>query len=195
MQCSGRGFSQLGTDVENRVKWAKLKEHRARAAAFSLDILVWGPSDDGSPEYMVRCKIRDELATRGHNACFSEELCDDDEALKNTLSEEYIQAESADAIIVVYGSRGTQTERDKFLDYSWIAHKAHVVVSKEVLSNVERSVSSSNWASMARIAKIIKYEGTEELTGKVNEVCDEIDELRKELYVKRLEMSRRKVYG
>ena len=181
---------QLDINAENIVAWQKLKQHRERASHFRLDILVWGPSDDGSTEYKKRCEIRDELKKRGHNATFSEDLCADEEALKNRLTDEYIQAESADAIVMIYGSRGTQTERDKFLDDVLIAKKTYVLVRKEVLSNVHESISSSNWERMARFATVYQYEGDEELHARVNDIYKEIDELRKECYVERLKMSR-----
>ncbi len=188
-------FCNLGTDVENRVKWAQLKEQRAKAATFRLDILVWGPSDDGSPEYEARCSLRDELRGRGHNANFSEELCEESDALGRTLDDEYIQAESAHAIIVIYGSRGTQTERDKFLDRHWIARKTYVLVSEEILGGIRRSLIWDNWQEMARIAEVISYRGPEDMKKKIVTVCDEMEKLRQRYYVKNLKMSRWKAYG
>lgn len=185
----------MSNDVENRVKWERLKKHRTSAAAFRLDVLVWGPSDDGSPEYKARCKIRDELEKRGHNASFSEELCEESDSLGNALDDEYIQADSAHAIIVIYKSRGTQTERDKFLDKPWIATKTYVLVSEEVLGSIKGSLISDNWQEMARMAEVFEYRGPEELEEKVMHVCDKIDKLRQKYYVKHLENRRQKVYG
>lgn len=175
-------------------EWAILKEQRKRASIFPLKILVWGPSDDSTPEYEARCKIRDELRKRGHNAEFSEDLCQQQKAIKDPLRDEVLQAISADVIIMIYGSRGTQTERDSILVYHDIAQKAYVLIEERMWSNIKGSIASSSWDKMGRIANIIRYKEPEELEKKINEVCEKIDELRKELYVDAL-MGRMKRYA
>ncbi len=171
--------------------WERLKAHRASAASFKLDVLIWGPSDDGSPEYEARCKIRDRLRKCGHNADFSEDLCDSPEALLDPLHDEFLQAEAADAIIMIYGTRGTQTEIDKILNDQLIALKAYVLIEEQVHSTVHTSVSSESWKRMALNAKVIVYKGQGSILGKVDEVCAEIEKLRKERYVKELRRNRR----
>jgi len=173
-----------------RQAWEVLKEQRARAATFPLDILVWGPSDDGTPEYKARCKIKDELKKRGHNAAFSEELCVGPNAIRDPLRDEFLQADSAHAIIMIYGSKGTQTERDAILEYPDIGRKAYILIEEEVWSNIQGSVVWKSWEEMERISHVIKYKGMELLENKVMEICKEMDELRKELYVKALKKRR-----
>lgn len=90
-----------------------------------------------------------------------------------------------------YKSRGTQTEIDKILDDPFIANKTYILIEEDILSSVHASVSSESWRKMARLAKVIKYKGRESLLKKINEICDEIDKLRRECYVKALRSSRR----
>lgn len=176
---------------ENIVPWQKLKIQREQASNFPLDILIWGPSDDGSPEYTARCEIRDKLKIKGHNACFSEERCKDTGALKNPLDDEYLQADSAHAIVVVYEGRGTQTERDKFLDDVRIASKVYILVSNMTIDKIYNSLVSVNWKEMERIAHVIRYKDEKELKEKITDICDTIDQLRGTYYVRYLENIRK----
>lgn len=171
--------------------WAILRERRRSAKTFPLNILVWGPSNDGTSEYKARCKIREELKKRGHNAEFSEDLCKSPEAIHDPMEDEFLQADSAHAIIMIYGSRGTQSERDMILSYTAIAQKAYILIKEDVWSNVMKSVSSTSWDKMTRFAKIIKYKGPELIVDKVDELCDEIEKRRTEYYVIELQSRRR----
>jgi len=167
--------------------WVILREHRRRAATFPLNILVWGPSDDGTREYKARCMIRDELKKRGHNAEFSEVLCKAKDAIPDAMHDEFLQALSADAIIMIYGSRGTQTERDTILVYPDVACKTFLLVEESVWSNIQNTMVSKSWEKMAGLATVIRYESPELLESKVDLICNQMQEMRKECYVKRLQ--------
>lgn len=166
--------------------WELLSELRSRAINFAMKILVWGPSKNETPEYKARCSLRDKLNERGHCVYFSEDLCASPEALDDPLHDEYLQAVSADAIVMIYKTRGTQTELDKILVQPLIASKAYVLVEEDVLTNVSASLSSGNWEKMARCAKVFKYKGRETIFDKIDEVCNVINKRRIECYIKSL---------
>ena len=174
--------------------WERLKAHRASAVSFPLHILIWGPSNNETKEYKARCKIREELIKRGHNASFSEDLCKHPKAIQDPLRDEFLQAVSADVIIMIYGSRGTQTERDTILVYHDIAQKAYVLIEETMWSNIQSSIASSSWEKMGGIAHIIRYKAPEELEKKIDEICEQIDKLRTKLYVDAL-MGKMKRYA
>lgn len=167
-------------------EWAILKEQRKRASIFPLNILVWGPTDDGTPEYKARCKIRDELRKRGHYAEFSEDLCKSPEALQDPLRDEYLQAKSADAVIIIYRSRGTQTEVDKILTDSSIAQKTFLLIEEDIWSNVRGSVAWKSWEKIVKVAHVVRYKGQESVHAKIDEICDSMEVLRTERYVDKL---------
>lgn len=168
-------------------KWIKLQRHRREAAKHPLAILVWGPSDDGTPEYRTRCEIRDRLLAAGHDARFSEELARHPAALRDPIDDETLQADSADLIVVLYGSRGTQTEHDVILSNPDIATKAIIAIEKaqeDVL--VQKALASEAWKQTKRHARIITYERASLPGTLVGTVCEIAQEVRQACYVRML---------
>ena len=142
--------------------WSRLNEHRRAAAKYPLDILVWGPGEGDGLEYKKRCELRDTLKQAGHNAAFSEELIPQDSPVGDPLDEELLQADAAHLIVVMYGSRGTQSETDTLLDDSRFASKALIFIHKDTFQRVQNSVAKGLWQKLRRHAEIIPYT-TEEL--------------------------------
>lgn len=139
-------------------RWNALQHHRKAASRHPLQILIWGPGNDGSVEFSARCQLRDRLLEQGHMAEFSEDLCEDPEALDDPIDDERLQAEAADLIVMIYGSRGTQTERDLILSERHLAAKSIVFVEHATQQVVlDRSLVSTNWKVMSEAARIITY--------------------------------------
>jgi hypothetical protein len=164
----------------------KLKEHRESAATYPLDVLVWGPSEDGSIEYETRRALRDKLVELGYNARFSEDLCEDPEALRDPLDDEFLQATAAHVIIMIYGSRGTQTERDMILTKDSVAAKAIIFVEETLSDVVRKSLAGQSWRRTSDLAKVILYKRSELPDGILEEACDLLQEMRKTVYVRDL---------
>ena len=60
---------------------------------------------------------------------------------------------------MIYGSRGTQTERDTILANSAIAAKAVVFVERCVREAVlTKGVASESWKRMEQCAQVVEYE-------------------------------------
>ena len=169
--------------------WTKLALHRQQAATHPLAILVWGPSDDGSSEYLCRCKIRDRLRAAGHDARFSEDLARHPTALRDPIDDETLQAESADVIIVLYGSRGTQTEHDVILANSEIASKAIIAIERRLKKTlVTRALASEAWRKTSKHARIIVYNEKQLPDLVVDEIIAMTQEIRQAVYVRGLRL-------
>jgi hypothetical protein len=130
--------------------WVRLEQLHTRAVAFPLDILVWGPAESDSLEYRKRCEIRDSLNADGHHAAFSEDKMPPDSEAWDPLDAEFLQADTADLIIVLYGSRGTQSEVDTLLLDERFAAKAAIFIDASQHDLVKRSVSKGTWEKLAR---------------------------------------------
>ncbi len=107
------------------MSWKKVDIHRRRARQIPLNILVWGPSHKDRKGYALRMNIRNYLNKNGHSAKFSEELFKEGniKAATDPLIDEIFHADAANLIVVLYGSKGTQTEFDKILGYEKFAHE------------------------------------------------------------------------
>jgi hypothetical protein len=152
--------------------WKTLSERRRAGERHPLRVLVLGPSDDGSAEREIRCAVRVELSTLGHSAVFPEDLCEQEDAWKDdVLSDIVLQAKEADVIIMIYRTRGTQSERDLLLnglfDNPEFAHKAIVFISKQMFETVRRSLTGQDW--LRGVAEVHPYEA-----GDVHEPMDRI---------------------
>lgn len=166
-QHAGRGMM--------RDPWERLERHNEAASRFSLAVLVWGPAPGDSIEYRKRCEIRDSLNQAGHQARFSEELIDPDRRA-DVLDEEFLQVEAADLVVVLYGSRGTQTEIDALLGHAEFAEKAIIFIHAELLPKALGGVAGDTWKRLQRRAQVIEYT-TEELqqcavVGQTNELVE-----------------------
>ena len=125
--------------------WSVLQQHRHKAATYPLNVLIWGPSYDASREYRARLYLRQKLKALGHDAQFSEELCTEPNALDDPMKDEHLQAASAHVIVMIYGSRGTQTERDYILTERDLAGKAIILIEKQLYERVKtRSLAGKN---------------------------------------------------
>jgi hypothetical protein len=174
--------------------WHLLRQHRELAARYPLNILIWGPGKDKSVEYRTRVRLRQVLLEMGHNAQFSEDLCDEPGALNDPLNDERLQAEAAHVIVMLYGSRGTQTERDVILTEREIACKAIVLVEKNMYQQLlPNSVAGKSWEEMGRTAKIIPFSKRDLPKGVVADVCKLTEEIRCACYVR--DLRRRNLNG
>ncbi len=137
------------------IPWEKYKQHRDRASQYPLDILVWGPGEGGGIEYDARLKIRDCLREAGHNADFSEDLIIAADALDDPIDDEILQADAADLIFMIYGSRGTQTEHDVILRNKRVATKAVIFVEDGMLSKIQTGLGAKSWEDTLKLAKYV----------------------------------------
>jgi hypothetical protein len=144
-----------------RDPWERLERHNQAASRYPLAVLVWGPAPGDSIEYRKRCEIRDALNKAGHQARFSEDLIDSNRRA-DVLDEEFLQVEAADLVVVLYGSRGTQTEIDALLRHSEFAEKAIIFIHAELLPKALAGVAGDDWKKLQRRAQVIEYT-TEEL--------------------------------
>lgn len=165
-----------------------LIKHRKLARIQPLDVLVWGAGETGTDNelYQARCAVRKALEERKHRTYFSEELCEHETSLNASLHDETIQAHMIDAIVLVYGSRGTQTEIDRILsgDQKLIA-KTIMVIEEKTLANVLCSISGTYWKSdvMPRAMKVIRYEQLPLKSEKLKEICNPLEDMRQKKYV------------
>jgi hypothetical protein len=139
-----------------RDPWERLERHNEAASRYPLAILVWGPAPGDSIEYRKRCEIRDALNQSGHQAKFSEDLVDSSRSA-SVLDEEFLQVEAADLVVVLYGSRGTQTEIDTLLRRSDFAEKAIIFIHAELLPKALTGVAGDDWKKLQRRAQVIEY--------------------------------------
>ena len=143
--------------MTDRTPWARLDEHNAKADRYPLDILVWGRGADDSIEYKKRCEIREALKKAGHSAAFSEDLIGPDRTVGDALDEELLQVDAADLVVVLYGSRGTQSEIDTLLDDPRFAEKAIIFIHVDIKPGAFKGVSGGRWEKLARRAQIVEY--------------------------------------
>ncbi len=153
-----------------------------------LSILVWGPGDDGSKEYDARCVVRDELNRIGHDARFSEELCRQESALDDSIEDEILQAKIVDAIVIIYGNGGTQTETDSIIiPHKDIAQKTTILVADSTLTSIYSSVSSNRWRELGREAEIIDYSKLPLEEDVLSKVRERMQKLREAKFLKSLD--------
>lgn len=168
-------------------RWDRLEQHRLEAANFPLAILIWGPSDDGSAESKVRNRIREALSKMGHDTRFSEELHGQPGAAKDPIDDETFQAASADLVIMLYGSRGTQTERDLLLTVPSLASKAVVFIESRMYDTIRtKALTAKSWETMSRVAKLIVYRKHELARDVVKQACEIAQDLRIAHYARML---------
>jgi hypothetical protein len=157
--------------------WAPLNDLYQRAAQERLHILVWGPAPGDSVEARKRVELRDALIAAGHSAAFSEELVPADGPRLSPMKHELLQAKVADLIVVLYTSRGVQSEVDQLLQYPEFARKAVVLIATDVYENVFTTVASGVWEDLKKFAtEIIEYTPEQlercEIVGKACETAE-----------------------
>lgn len=108
-----------------------------------MRILVWGPGDPGTdapPErrtaYQKRQQIKDELKKRFPRAevYFSEdaEMVEIASAILGQLRGQALQAQVADAVLILDVSRGADLELDHFVKtYAWFRDKVYVLLPEQ----------------------------------------------------------------
>lgn len=165
-----------------------LNEHRKLARNQPLDVLVWGAGKTGTDKelYQARCAVRKALEERKHSAYFSEKLCEHETSLNDPLHDETLQAHFTDVIVIVYGSRGTQTEIDIILSGNQkLIAKTIMVIEEKTLSDVLRSISGTHWENdiMPRAMKVIRYEQLPLKSEKLEEICNPLEDMRQKKYV------------
>ena len=164
--------------------WDKLEEHRRKASAYPLQILILGPSKDGSAEYKTRCKLQKKLLTLGHKAAFGEELHQQSKALTNPIDDLTLQADSAHLIIMIYRSRGTQTERDLLLSNKNFANKSIVFIEESLLDQISKSLAGEDWKLMSEVAEVIKYRQGQLSKCVIQVAYERTKELRRQVYAR-----------
>ncbi len=103
------------------------------------------------------------------------------------MKDEHLQAEAAHVIVMIYGSRGTQTERDYILADRDLAGKAIILVEKRLHEKVKtQSLAGKNWEEMEHIAKIIVYRKSESLNAVADRICNLTQQIRAALNVRDL---------
>ena len=173
--------------LDRQEPWARLQENRRKAASYALDVLVWGPAPGESLEYRKRVEIRDALTAAGHHAAFSEQLVPADSPDVDPLDDELLQADAAHLIVVLYGSRGTQSEVDRLLVNSRFAEKALVFVAGEILALAMQSVSQGTWKKLSRIGHVVEYSSEElEACAVVGKACEFAETARRAAFVAEL---------
>gem|GEM_PF-3173726 len=156
------------------VSWNQIDEHRKKARQISFDILLWGPSAEDGSGYNLRLSIKNHLAQNGHSAKFSEELYREGEIPPPSDPEldEILHAEAANLIVVLYGSRGSQTEVEKILFASKrYASKALVVLSESMWSNIMKGLSAVKWQRFK--GEILKLPDTQM---EATDICHALDQ-------------------
>jgi hypothetical protein len=96
-----------------------------------LAILVWGPGASAGDLYRKRTQIRDELRRRGHAAFFSEELEEMSPASMSQKGIEFLQAKSADLIVVMQASYGSVAEVHDFAEQRVINFKLLIFIDEK----------------------------------------------------------------
>jgi hypothetical protein len=170
--------------------WKLIDEHRKKARQISFDILVWGPSAKDSIGYQLRSLVKEHLIKNGHSAKFSEELLTEGKIAPSPdpIVDEVFQADAADLIIALYGSRGTQTEIDVILEHENFARKSVIALNEGTWNNIMNSLSAEKWRGFR--GKILWF-----LDDQYNHVnlCNALDDLMERLqfaeYYRRLKKS------
>ncbi len=175
--------------------WETLQHRRKEGERFALRILILGPADDGSVEREIRCAIKEELLRLEHGAVFPEDLCKQNDAWKdNILADIVMQAKEAELIIIVYRTRGTQSERDIFLnrllDNHEFAIKTIILVGGRMRKSIMHSLTGQDWEGMSKVAEVYEYDNALEFEAIRAEIIEYIRkrtmELRRLAYVRGL---------
>jgi hypothetical protein len=170
--------------------WKLIDEHRKKARQIAFDILVWGPSTKDNAGYQTRLRIKEHLIKNGHSAKFSEELINEGKisASPNPIVDEVFQADAADLIIALYGSRGTQTEVDIILEHEKFARKSVIALSEVTWNNIMNSLSAEKWRNFP--GKILRFPDDQyDYANLSNAIDDLIERLQFAEYYRRLKKS------
>lgn len=147
------------------MSWEIIDKHRLNARKISFDILIWGPSQEHSSLYVLRQEIKEYCLNSGHSAKFSEELIlqGNYKSAPNPLTDEFFHADAANLIIVLYESRGTQTEYDRILKYKKFLNKSLIFIESTMWEKISISISGFEWAKNNNNLSIIKNFNSKEI--------------------------------
>jgi hypothetical protein len=169
------------------LSWEIIDNHRLKARQIRFHILIWGPSYENTLLFNIRREIRDYFNNNGHSAKFSEELIQEGtaKAAPETITDEIFHADAADIIIVLYESRGTQTEFDRILKYERFIKKTIIFIEISTWENIMNSLSKNEWLKINN--KVIKMKLFD-----INEILQDINSYIETLqfseYLRKLEL-------
>jgi len=169
------------------LSWEIIDRHRSNARKIAFDILIWGPSKENPTLYTIRKDIRDYCTNCGHSAKFSEELIleGNNKAAPNPLTDEFFHADAANLIIILYESRGTQTEYDRILKYEKIIKKSLIFVESITWEKITVSLSRVEWEKKNGNISIIESFDSNEI---INIIHNHLEELQFSEYLRNLEI-------
>ncbi len=170
------------------MSWEIIDKHRANARSIVFDILIWGPSETDSSLYVIRKEIKDYCNSNGHSAKFSEDLIKEGtiKSAPNPIIDEFFHADAAQIIIVLYESRGTQTEYDRILKYHKFLTKALIFVEEATWKRIGESLSGYEWINNRNNIKIIKEFNSCVIISTITK-C--LEDKQFDTYLRRLEMN------
>lgn len=169
------------------MSWEEIDKHRSNARAIKFDILIWGPSAKDKELYPIRIKIKDYLNQLGHSAKFSEDLIKEglDKSAPDPITDEFFHADAAHLIIVLYRTRGTQTEFDRILKYEKYARKSLIFVEEYLWEELLFTISQYSWNNLEKqVQRINTY--SEQII--INFIKDFIEKLQFAEYLRNLEL-------
>ena len=158
------------------MSWEIIDRHRLNARKISFDILIWGPSEENSYLYAIRKEIKEFCVKSGHSAKFSEELLMEGscKSAPNPLTDEFFHADAANLIIVLYESRGTQTEYDRILKYKKFLNKSLIFIETSLWEKISISLSGFEWVSNNNRISIISKFKSKEITEIIQRHLEEL---------------------
>ena len=169
------------------MSWDLIDKHRSNARKIKFDILIWGPSAKDTELYPIRIKIKEYLNHQGHSAKFSEDLLKEglDKSAPDPIIDEIFHADAAHIIIVLYRSRGTQTEFDRILKYDKFARKSLIFVEDYLWEELLFSISRYNWDNVKNHVSRISTYNEQTIIPLIKEF---IDKLQFTEYIRNLEL-------
>lgn len=171
------------------MSWEQIEEHRIKARQVYFDILVWGPSVEDGAGHKLRRAIRDHLTDKGHSAKFSEEFTNEGRPAPDPIVDEYFQVDAAHLVVVLYGSRGTQTEVDVLLESEDFARKSIILLSEEIYSRIMKSLSAYKWKNFKGEVLLIP-DGKCDIASILHVLDDQVEKLQFAEYYRRLRRAR-----
>lgn len=156
------------------MSWGLIDEHRKKARLIAFRVLVWGPSEQDAIGYRLRSAIKGHLISKGHSAKFSEELVTEGALppAPDPIIDEVFHADAADLIVVLYRSRGTQTETDVILADAHFAAKSIVIFDEPSWERLMNGLSAERWRDFrGRVLKFSESQYNE------TDICDALGDL------------------
>jgi hypothetical protein len=158
------------------LSWEIIDRHRENARKITFDILIWGPAKEDCELYSIRNEIKDFCSKAGHSAKFSEELIHEGtcKPAPNPLTDEVFHADAASIIIVLYESRGTQTEYDRILKYNKFINKSLIFIEVSTWDKIRNSLSGFEWSKKRHNVVILDKFNSYEIIRSLNNYLEEL---------------------